>query len=95
MILRDYQVDAVNAALGWVKKSIDPVLLSLSTGAGKSLIIASVAKTLNHISGGKKILCLAPAKELVLQNREKYLATGNPASIFSTSDMKKIIKIKS
>jgi DNA repair protein RadD len=53
--------------------------------SGKSHIIGALAETLNKISKGKKILCLAPSAELVIQNREKYLATGKPASIFSSS----------
>jgi len=85
MQLRNYQQDAYGAVMQWVKKSIDPCLINAATGAGKSLIIAAIANSLHSISGGKKILCLAPSKELVLQNREKYLATGNPASIFSAS----------
>lgn len=85
MQLRNYQQEAFNAVIGYVKKSFDPCLVNAATGAGKSLIIAAVAETLHNISGGKKILCLAPSKELVLQNRSKYLATGNPASIFSAS----------
>jgi DNA repair protein RadD len=85
MQLRPYQIDSFDAIIKWVKKSFDPCIVNLSTGAGKSLIIAAVAEALHSISGGKKILCLAPSKELVLQNREKYLATGNPASVFSAS----------
>lgn len=85
MQLRQYQQDAFDAIIKWVKKSYDPCLINAATGAGKSLIIAAVAEALHSISGEKKILCLAPSRELVLQNREKYLATGNPASIFSAS----------
>lgn len=85
MQLRNYQQEAFDAVIGYVRKSFDPCLVMAATGAGKSLIIAAVAEALHRISGGKKILCLAPSKELVLQNREKYLATGNPASIFSAS----------
>jgi len=85
MQLRPYQQESFDAIIKWVKKSFDPCLINAATGAGKSLIIAAVAEALHSISGGKKILCLAPSKELVLQNREKYLATGNPASIFSAS----------
>lgn len=85
MQLRPYQQEAFNSVISWVKKSFDPCLVNAATGAGKSLIIAAIAECLHGISGGKKILCLAPSKELILQNREKYLATGNPASLFSAS----------
>ncbi len=82
--LRHYQQKAVDMTIGFVKKSFDPCLLELATGAGKSLIVAEIAKQLKSISG-KKVLCLAPSRELVEQNREKYLAYGEPASIFSAS----------
>ena len=36
MKLRDYQQDAVNAAIAHMKKSTEPSLLELATGAGKS-----------------------------------------------------------
>jgi len=60
-------------------------LIEAATGAGKSHIIAAVADTIHNISGGKHILCLAPSRELVIQNREKFSLTGNPSSVFSAS----------
>jgi DNA repair protein RadD len=85
MPLRDYQQAAHDAAISFIKTCLDPCVIDAATGAGKSHIIAAMAETLHGISGGKHILCLAPSAELVTQNREKYLATGNPASIFSAS----------
>jgi len=82
--LRPYQQEAVNVAINWVRKHSEPCLLGLSTGAGKSLICAEVARILVKLSG-KKILCLCPTAELVEQNYEKYLLTGNEASIYSAS----------
>jgi len=82
--LRDYQSRAVDAAIGHISKSTDSCLLELATGAGKSIIVATLAEWINRKSG-KKVLCLAPSKELVAQNREKYLATGNPASAWCAS----------
>jgi DNA repair protein RadD len=84
-MLRPYQQSAVDAALAWARRCVEPAVLDLATGAGKSHIIAAIAKELHKISGGKHVLCLAPSAELVTQNREKYLATGNPASIYSAS----------
>jgi DNA repair protein RadD len=83
-MLRPYQQNAVTAAFDWVKKSYESCLIDAATGAGKSHIIAELARLINGVSG-KKILCLAPSKELVEQNHKKYLATGNPASIYSAS----------
>lgn len=82
--LRDYQQDAHSAAMDWLRKSIEPCLIEAATGAGKSLIIAAIAKDLHHVSG-KNILCIAPSAELVQQNHEKYLLTGEKASLFSAS----------
>jgi DNA repair protein RadD len=85
MILRPYQAEAHAAVMAWVRRSVDPCLIEAPTGAGKSLIIAALARDLHAISGCKHILCIAPSAELVQQNHEKYLATGNPASMFSAS----------
>ena len=82
--LRDYQQHAVNAVLAHIKKSATPCLIELATGAGKSLIVAELARQIHKISK-KSILCIAPSAELVMQNRGKYLLTGHPASLFSAS----------
>lgn len=84
MQARDYQQAAVDAAIAWMKRCIDPAVLDLATGAGKSFIIALIAKWLEE-NTGKKTLVLAPSKELVEQDREKYLSTGLPASVFCAS----------
>ena len=84
MSLRPYQQESVDAAMAWMAKSVDPFVISAATGAGKSHIIAEIARLI-HGKTSKRVLCLAPSAELVTQNREKYLATGNPASMFSAS----------
>lgn len=84
-MLRDYQQQAHDSAITWLRQSVEPCLIESATGSGKSHIIAAIAETLHKISKGKHILCLAPSAELVEQNRNKYLATGNPASTFSAS----------
>ena len=83
-MLRGYQQDASDAAVEWVRRSIEPCLIEAVTAAGKSHVIADFAARI-HATTGKRILCLAPSAELVTQNREKFLATGNPASMFSAS----------
>jgi DNA repair protein RadD len=52
----------------------------LPTGAGKSLVIASIASQLD-----KPVLVLQPTKELLSQNYDKYLSYGNNAAIYSAS----------
>lgn len=82
--LRPYQQAATDTIITAIRASTDPVMIEAATGAGKSLIVAEVARVIHELTG-KRILCLAPSAELVLQNREKFLATGNPASMFSAS----------
>lgn len=84
MNLRPYQQDAVDAATEWMLKCTEPALLELATGAGKSWIAAAIAIWI-HERGKKKVLVLQPSKELTQQNYEKYISTGNKASIFSAS----------
>ncbi len=50
----------------------------MPTGAGKSLVIAELARLARH-----KILILAHVKELVEQNHDKYESYGLTASIYS------------
>ncbi|QHJ13219.1 Putative DNA repair helicase RadD [Paraglaciecola mesophila] len=77
-ILRDYQTQAVDAALAHFRRSNDPAVIVLPTGAGKSLVIAE----LSRLAKGR-VICLAHVKELVEQNHAKFLATGSQAGIFS------------
>lgn len=84
MTLRDYQKEAYDSVISHCRKSLTPALIEAPTGSGKSHIIASIAKKLNEESN-KRILCVAPSAELVEQNHAKFIATGNPASIYSAS----------
>lgn len=77
-ILRPYQQKAVEKTITHFRKTDDPALIVLPTGAGKSLVIAELARLAK-----KKILVLAHVKELVEQNSEKYKSFGLEASIFS------------
>ena len=83
--LRPYQQACVDAALEEVRRTTDPCLIDAAPAAGKSFMIAALAAELHKISGGKRVLCLAPSAELVKQNHAKYLLTGERASIFSAS----------
>jgi len=92
MTLRPYQQESHDAIMNWVRKSRSPCCIEAATGAGKSHIIAAVAESINKMSGGKHILCLAPSAELVMQNSEKYKLTGAKASIFSASAGQKSLR---
>lgn len=82
--LRDYQQEAVNKTIEYFKKKRDPALIVLPTGAGKSLVIAELAR----IARGR-VLVLAHVKELVEQNHAKYTSYGLSAGVFSASLGKK------
>lgn len=84
--LRPYQVEAVDAVIEHIKKRLSPCLLELATGAGKSLIVSAIARYLAGVAPNKRVLCIAPSRELIVQNHEKYV-TGykEPASIYCSS----------
>lgn len=67
-----------------MRQSIEPVCIEAVTAAGKSHVIADMALRIHDMTG-KRVLCMAPSAELVIQNREKLVATGTPASMFSAS----------
>lgn len=89
--LRDYQQDAVNVAIDWLKKSKEPGLIEAYTAAGKSMIVAEIARIVTGMTG-KKVLVLQPNKELLQQNAAKYRLTGEPCSLFSASAGSKSVR---
>ncbi|WP_353243115.1 DEAD/DEAH box helicase [Providencia sp.] len=76
--LRPYQQEAVDATIHYFRKYTQPAVIVLPTGAGKSLVIAELAR----LARGR-VLVLAHVKELVEQNHSKYLAYGLEADIFA------------
>lgn len=76
--LRAYQQEAVDATLAWFRQHREPAVIVLPTGAGKSLVIAELAR----LARGR-VLVLAHVKELVAQNHGKYCALGLQADIFA------------
>ena len=76
--LRTYQQEAVDRTLNYFRKRRNPAVIVLPTGAGKSLVIAELAK----IARGR-VLVLAHVKELVEQNHLKYESYGLQAGIYA------------
>ena len=76
--LRPYQQAAVDASLRHFRESRDPAVIVLPTGAGKSLVIAELAR----IAKGR-VLVLAHVRELVEQNHAKYISYGLDAGIYT------------
>lgn len=70
--LRDYQREAVAAAHAAHAQGVRRPAEVLATGAGKSIILAEVARTSRHgAAGGKRVVVLAHREELVQQNAQK------------------------
>lgn len=76
--LRPYQQEAVDATLNHFRKSDESAVIVLPTGAGKSLVIAELARLAR-----RKILVLTHVKELVEQNHAKYQSYGLSGGIFA------------
>lgn len=76
--LREYQQQAVDNTIRFFQKNRTPAAIVLPTGAGKSLVIAELAR----IARGR-VLVLAHVKELVEQNYQKYRSYDLPAGIYS------------
>ena len=76
--LRPYQQEAVDATLAHFRKTDESAVIVLPTGAGKSLVIAELARLAK-----RKILVVTHVKELVEQNHAKYQSYGLTGGIFS------------
>ncbi|MCG6342937.1 DEAD/DEAH box helicase [Vibrio fluvialis] len=76
--LRPYQADSVKAVIHYFRQHSTPAVIVLPTGAGKSLVIAELAR----LAKGR-VLVLAHVKELVEQNHAKYEGYGLTGAIFS------------
>jgi DNA repair protein RadD len=82
--LRDYQQEAVQKTIEYFKIRREPAVIVLPTGAGKSLVIAEMAR----LARGR-VLVLAHVKELVEQNHQKYQSYGLEAGVYSAGLHKK------
>jgi DNA repair protein RadD len=88
-ILRDYQMEAVNAAKRYLldPRAKKPVLIVMPTGSGKSLIIASIAEQIDA-----PLIVFQPTKEILEQNYHKMMDYGiMGVTIYSASLNKKEI----
>lgn len=68
----------MDATLRYFRQHQTPAVIVLPTGAGKSLVIAELAR----VARGR-VLVLAHVKELVAQNHAKYCALGLEADIYA------------
>jgi len=83
MELRQYQRNAIEAAYQEFRGGEVAALVVLPTGAGKTPVIATVAK--DFVSYGERVVVLAHVKELLCQSVEKLeaIAPGLPVGIYS------------
>lgn len=79
--LRKYQASAILESLDYLysKQKLNMISV-LPTAAGKSIVIANIAKNLDH-----PVLCIQPSKELLVQNYNKLISYGYEAGIYSAS----------
>ena len=87
--LRPYQNESVEATLAHFRRERTPAVLVLPTGAGKSLVIAELAR----LAKGR-VLVMAHVRELVEQNHAKFLSFGLEAGIYSAGLNRKDIDHK-
>lgn len=90
IVPRDYQAYAINEGLKYFrdKKDKKNKIISASCGSGKSIIIASIANSLDNC------IILQPSRELLSQNYAKFVAFGGEATIYSASVGKKVMSPK-
>ena len=86
---RPYQQRIINAALASASSFIEPVVFEAATGAGKSPMIAWIAKALIERSG-KRVLSIVPTKELCEQNQATAKLLGVKASVYCASISKSL-----
>ena len=70
MQLRDYQQEAIDACYNYLRSNKDNPCIVAPTGAGKSLIIASICKDA-VVKWKSRVLVLSHVKELLQQNADK------------------------
>jgi DNA repair protein RadD len=87
--LRPYQAEAVEATLKHFRQEKSPAVIVLPTGAGKSLVIAELAR----LARGR-VLVVAHVRELVEQNHAKFLSFDLEAGIYSAGLNRKEISQK-
>src|SRR5581483_7514788 len=79
VILRDYQTAAVNNLRASLARGNRSPLLTAPTGSGKTIIARALVEGAN--AKGKRVLFLAPRRELIFQTCEKLESAGIPYGV--------------
>lgn len=76
-ILRDYQIDAVNAVIDSVRSGVKRPIVSVPTGGGKTVILSCIANELSDL----QILVITPRRKLLQQTanwlKDAGILSGN------------------
>lgn len=82
--LRNYQTDAISRLREAHKGGVRCSILTLPTGAGKSVIAAAIVKSATD--KGRSVLLLAPRRELVYQLSDKLRSAGVPHGLLMAGE---------
>ena len=87
MILRDYQRAAIDSIYEWFRCNEGNCILTLPTGAGKSVIIGAFIREVLEAWPNQRVIMLTHVKELIEQNAAKLAAIWPeaPMGIYSAS----------
>lgn len=80
---KEYQLPIHEASLSHMRESFDPVVISASVGAGKTVNIAALAKHVNDAGGS--VLILSRQGEIIETNSKMAWKCGLKNSVFSAS----------
>lgn len=82
VVLRDYQRQSIDALYTWFRANQSGnCLLVLPTGAGKSILLATLVQEALQQWPGTRVLMLSHVRELIAQNAEKLLAVWPQAPL--------------
>ena len=73
--LRDYQESAVNAALSFLSRKVNPLVIA-PTGAGKTVIASAILKRWQIANGNIRVFFVAHRKELIEQAEATLINNG-------------------
>lgn len=80
--LRDYQESAVTAALSFLNRKVNPLVIA-PTGAGKTVIASAIMKRWQIANGGRRVFFVAHRKELIEQAEATLIKNGVNAKCLS------------
>jgi len=78
---RDYQINAVDAAIKELQSGVSSTLISAATGTGKSIIIARLIKRLMEKAPHIRVIVATHVAELLMQNSNKLRSIWPDADI--------------